>query len=291
MHADAALLAEVPLFKLLDNEERAALATHLEVVKHPAGHVMFEYGDPGDCFFIVRTGEVEMYLRDDTGEKILLERATTGDYFGELSLLDEGCRSASVVVTQELEALRLDREDLKNFLKMKPEAALDLLAATGHRLRQTVERLRHTASRNVNEETADKRTTVQKSADWIAEFSGSIPFLFIHVIIFATWIIVNVGHIPGIPQFDAYPFGFLTLAVSLEAIFLSVFVLLSQNRQAAKDHIRSDIEYEVNLKAELEVAHLHEKVDRLNSESLARLQTIEHRLCEHLDKVARKGGE
>ena len=57
---------------------------------------------------------------------------------------------------------------------------------------------------------------------------------------------------PGFKHFDEYPFGFLTLAVSLEAIFLSVFVLLSQNRQAVKDHIRSDVEYDVNLKAELE---------------------------------------
>jgi uncharacterized membrane protein len=74
--------------------------------------------------------------------------------------------------------------------------------------------------------------------------------------------------------FDPYPFGFLTLAVSLEAIFLSVFVLLSQNRQAAKDRIHADIEYDVNLKAELEIAHLHEKVDRLTCDVLLRLERI-----------------
>ena len=77
------------------------------------------------------------------------------------------------------------------------------------------------------------------------------------------------------------------MCVSLEAIFLSVFVLLSQSRQAAKDRVRSDIEYEVNLKAELEIAHLHEKLDRLNSQSLARLQSIEQRLGEHLAGVAK----
>ncbi len=65
---------------------------------------------------------------------------------------------------------------------------------------------------------------VQKIMDTIAEFSGSIPFLLIHVGVFAFWLTVNWAQIPGIPQFDPYPFGFLTLAVSLGAIFLSVFV-------------------------------------------------------------------
>jgi uncharacterized membrane protein len=88
---------------------------------------------------------------------------------------------------------------------------------------------------------------------------------------------INWLHIPGIPQFDPYPFGFLTLAVSLEAIFLSVFVLLSQNRQAAKDRVHADIEYDVNLKAELEIAHLHEKIDRLTGDLLVRLDRV-HRL-------------
>lgn len=154
---------------------------------------------------------------------------------------------------------------------------MDLLASMGKRQRETVERLRHTATRNVNEEIEDKRTFVQKSADWIAEFAGSIPFLMIHVGLFAFWLTVNWAHIPGIPQFDPYPFGFLTLAVSLEAIFLSVFVLLSQNRQAAKDRVHADIEYDVNLKAELEIGHLHEKLDRLTSDVLVRLDRV-HRL-------------
>jgi uncharacterized membrane protein len=65
------------------------------------------------------------------------------------------------------------------------------------------------------------------------------------------------------------------MVVSLEAIVLSVFVLLSQNRQAAKDHIRSDIEYDINLKAELEIAHLHEKIDTLYEQALARLDNIQ----------------
>ena len=280
-HAD--LLKEVPLFDLLDSHERAELAAQLDVVRFPAGEIIYNYGDPGDAIYVVSEGEAELFLKNDTGERIVLEIAQRGDFFGELSMLDQGTRSASVVVTQDLSALRLERGDLEKFLHIRPQAAMDLLGAMGRRHRATVERLRHTATRNVNEEAGDNRTAVQKTADWIAEFAGSIPFLIIHVVLFAFWLIVNWVPIPGVPQFDPYPFGFLTLAVSLEAIFLSVFVLLSQNRQAAKDRVHADIEYDINLKAELEIGHLHEKIDRLTSDVLVRLEKVHELLPRNPD--------
>lgn len=278
MSPEADLLQEVPLFQLLDEHERMELATQLDVVSFESGATIFNYGDPGDAIYVISSGEVEVFFKNDTGERIVLEVATRGDFFGELSMLDHGTRSASVVAIKQTQALRLDRKDLERFLELRPKAAMDMLAAMGRRHRETVERLRHTATRNVNEESGDKRTLVQKSADWIAEFAGSIPFLLIHVGIFAFWLVVNWLHVPGIPQFDPYPFGFLTLAVSLEAIFLSVFVLLSQNRQAAKDRVHADIEYDINLKAELEIAHLHEKIDRLTGDVLVGLDRVHHHL-------------
>ncbi len=277
MPTDVALLAEVPFFQLLDEQERADLAQQLDVVHFPAGHLIWKVGDPGGELYVIRSGEVEVFFKNDTGERIVLETSVVGDFFGELSLLDNGPRTASVVVTQDLEALKVDRNDLDQLFRLHPHAALDLLTAMGRRMRVTVERLRHTATRNVNEEIEDKRTVVQKAADWISEFSGSIPFLMIHVVIFTLWIGLNT--FPGLTHFDPFPFGLLTMVVSLEAIILSVFVLLSQNRQVAKDRIRSDIEYEVNLKAELEIAHMHEKVDRLYSENQARLENIERLLA------------
>jgi CRP/FNR family transcriptional regulator, cyclic AMP receptor protein len=279
MPADAALLTEIPFFHFLDENERVSLAAQLEEVQVPEGQVLFNYGEPGDCLYVIRSGKAEVFFKDDTGTRIVLEIAGTGDVVGELSLLDGGPRTASVVVTEALDALRLDRGDLDQFLRSHPAAAIDLLSTLGRRLRVSAERLRHTASRNVNVEAEDKRTAVQKTADWIADFSGSIPFLMIHVVFFAVWIGLNIQAVPFAPMFDPFPFGLLTMAVSLEAIFLSVFVLLSQNRQAAKDRIRGDIEYDVNLKAELEVAHLHEKVDELAADTSARLLAIEKALA------------
>jgi len=98
--------------------------------------------------------------------------------------------------------------------------------------------------------------------------------------LFAFWITWNIEPVYhsginwlGRAPFDPFPFGLLAMSVSVEAIILSTCLLISQNRQAAKDRIRSDIEYEVNLKAELEVAHLHEKIDHMHAEILARLHS------------------
>jgi uncharacterized membrane protein len=276
MPADAALLAEIPFFHFLDDSERVSLAAQLEEVRVPEGQVLFNYGEPGDCLYVIRSGKAEVFFKDDTGTRIVLEVAGSGDVVGELSLLDGGPRTASVVVTETLEALRLDRGDLDQFLRTHPAAAIDLMSSMGRRLRVSAERLRHTASRNVNVEAEDMRTTVQKIADWIADFSGSIPFLVLHVVFFAVWIALNLPSLPAAPMFDPFPYGLLTMVVSLEAIFLSVFVLLSQNRQAAKERIRGDIEYEVNIKAEMEVAHLHEKVDLLNANAADTAARVRH---------------
>ncbi|MFO0750087.1 MAG: DUF1003 domain-containing protein [Myxococcota bacterium] len=269
MATTADALAGVPFFALLDESERAVLAERVEIVTVSAGTVLFEAGDPGEELYVVLEGQVEVYFRDTTGQRIVLETADKGEFFGEISLLDPGPRTAAASVTRDLTAIVVDREDLDELFRLKPGAALDLLTATGRRLRTNAELLRKTASRNVNLE-EEERSFFGRAADWIVQASGSMAFLVMHVVFFAIWIWVNRSS----EAFDPYPFGFLTMVVSLEAILLSVFVLLSQNRQAARDQIRNDIEYKVNLKAELEIAHLHEKVDRLHAESFARMDKL-----------------
>lgn len=273
----ANMLADVPLFALLDESERKVLADRCDLKKFKKDDLLFKVGDPGDSMYVLTKGEVELFIKTKTGEPFTLEKPKEGDFFGEISLLDEGPRSATAKALTDVEAIEIDQGDLAELFKIKPTAAFDLLAATGKRLRETSSLLRNAATRDVNEEIEDTRSSVMKVADWIAEFSGSLPFLFIHIGLFALWIGFNVL-LPVSMQFDPFPFGFLTLVVSLEAIILSVFVLLSQNRQIQREKVRSDIEYDVNLKAEMQIQHMHEKVDNLYSEFAKRLDRMEKRL-------------
>ena len=275
MPCNPGFLANIRMFELLNEDDRQALAQVVDELTVPAGHTLFQAGDPGDSLFIVREGSIELFIKDTVGQKIVLTLAESGDMFGELAMLDSGPRTATALALTESEVLVLDRDDLVLLFKRKPEAALHMLAALSGLTRKADELLRTRVSRNANEEMEVHSTPLQRVADWIAWFSGSMPFLMINGGWFVIWIVLNTLILGSADAFDPYPFGLLTMIVSLEAIFLSCFVLVSQNRQAEKDRVRADIEYEVNIKAELEIAHLHEKTDRLYENMMARFEKLE----------------
>ena len=274
MGCDVALLYGIEFFALLKEEDRQALANVVDSISLNTGDTLFQAGEPGESLFVVRSGSIELFIKDTVGQKIVLTIAQAGDLFGELSLLDSGPRTATAVALSETDLLVLDRDDLLLLFQKRPDSALNMLAAMSSMTRKADELLRTRVSRNVNEEIEEHSTPLQRIADWIAWFSGSMPFLLLNAAWFIIWIAINTLHL-GISQFDPYPFGLLTMMVSLEAIFLSCFVLVSQNRQAEKDRVRGDIEYEVNVKAELEVSHLHEKTDRIYESMLARFAKLE----------------
>lgn len=277
MPCSAETLAEVELFEHVSNEDRTRLAEFIDVRVLAAGETLFKTGEPGESLYVVRSGEVELFVKDTAGQKILLTIVGANEVFGELALLDRSPRSATSVALMDSELLELDREDLLLLFQKSPTAALRLLAAMGHMTRKADDLLRTRVARNANEEADEKISTLQRMADWISWFSGSMSFLLLNALWFVVWIGINTLHL-GLPEFDPYPFGLLTMIVSLEAIFLSCFVLISQNRQAEKDRVRSNIEYEVNIKAELEIAHLHEKTDRIYTEMLEHFIRLEKTL-------------
>lgn len=136
-----------------------------------------------------------------------MDAARQGDFFGEIALLDAGPRTATAVALSACELIELDRDDLLLLFRKKPEAGLDMLAAMGRMTRKADELLRKRVSRNVNEEGEEHQTALERVADWIAWFSGSMPFLIINALWFVIWIVVNT--VPGFPQFDPFPFGLL----------------------------------------------------------------------------------
>ena len=115
------------------------------------------------------------------------------------------------------------------------------------------------AIEHVRNERAIVRTLLKaqdRTADRVTAFAGSLNFVYLHGVWFAVWIAINIGLFGAALTFDDYPFGLLTMIVSLEAIFLSTFVMVSQNRQAARSDIRAQLDFETNLRAEIWAVHI-----------------------------------
>lgn len=280
MPIDASILNEVEHLRELGEKEKAALAEKIELLRYAASETIFSYGDPGHALYIVRSGEVEIYVKNDQGEKIVLETSQPGDVFGEISLLDDGPRTAWVTAISDVEVLRLDREHFEEYVRQYTPAALNLLSVAARRLRKSDEVIRRTVARNANDVTAEQQTTLTRIADAVPSFTGNLPSVVIHALLFGSWIAINLSLFGAFKVFDPYPFGLLSVIVSLEAIILTLFVLTSQNRQRARERIRSDIEFETSMNTELKMVYLHEKVDKLTEGHYELLVNVRKLLAE-----------
>lgn len=273
MSATSEMIAEVPLFETMDEAERESLCQLLRLRRYDKGETVFHAGDVGDSFFVVRSGTVQVYIENYEGEKIVLRENEPGDVFGDISMFDGGPRTATAVATEDTECLTLDRDGVLELVKRHPHAALDLLTVMGRRLRQTNELLRTQVSRNVNEEEEDRLTFGQRVADKVASFGGSWTFIICFGAFLLTWMMLNVLLATG--AYDPYPFILLNLMLSALAALQAPVIMMSQNRQSSKDRLQADLDYQVNLKAELEVAQLHNKVDRIYEEMQMQFDRLE----------------
>jgi uncharacterized membrane protein len=142
----------------------------------------------------------------------------------------------------------------------------------------------------------EDRTREEKLSDYITRFTGSMTFVYVHAFVFGAWILVNTGILPAIPPFDPFPFVMLAMAASVEAIFLSTFVLISQNRMARLADRRAELDLQVNLLAEQEITrliHLSQAIARklgLPEASEPEIDTLKQsvepdEVLEHLERV------
>jgi len=282
---DPKILRGIPLFSLLDDQELTALAQQLDQKSYLAGQLIISAGEPGDTMFIVESGKVELFLQDSIDEHVTLSIVERGELFGELSLLDKAPRSASGIAVENTILLIVDSHDLESLVQSHPHAALDMLSMLGKRVRDANLLVHDRVARNVNEVLPVSANFGQKLSDILTAIAGDIRFVYFSFFWFAIWIVMNTRIIPGLEPFDPFPFGLLTMVVSLEAIFLSLFVLISQNRQAERDKIRNDVEYEVNLKAEIEVRGIMKQIETMQQLMLQHLAAMNNFDVTHRDKL------
>src|SRR5213593_419126 len=254
-------LRHVLLFESLDDETARKLCQLLESIDCKAKTRLFRAGDEGDAMYVIERGKVRICVQGTDGRDMTLAELGRGDFFGEMALLDGQRRSADAIVAEDARLAVLSREHFLSFVRSSPDVALKLLTAFANRLRHTDELLRHSVTRNVNVEEAARRTLADRAADIIAEFGGSWKFITAAVLFFCLLVLINSALYFYI-GFDPYPYLLLSTAINMLAILQAPIILMSQNRQSHKDRLRSEIDYQINLKNELA---LNEILDRLKA--------------------------
>lgn len=257
-------LGEVPLFSEMDEHEVAGIRAIMDEIKFRPGQIIIREGEPGGLFYVVTEGTVQVTITSADAEQIVLQEVCAGGFFGELTMLTNEPRSAQVRALDSVTALALARDEFFEFLNRHPHAAIDVLVELGGRLHTMDNVLRRMVSRNVNEVDEERLTFGQRVADTVADTMGSWPFIIVQTSILAGWITLNVT--AWINHWDPYPFILLNLMLSFQAAYAAPFIMMSQNRQAAKDRIAAEIDHQVNAKAELEVGLLIKRMNDLEQQ-------------------------
>src|SRR5438128_1601301 len=265
-------LRQVPLFESLDNEAAAKVCDLLETLDCKADTFLFHAGEPGNAMYVIERGKVRICVQAIDGHEVTLTELGRGDFFGELALLDGQRRSADARVGEDARLAVLSRDHFLSFMRSNPNVALEMLTALANRLRHTDELLRHSATRNVNVEEAAHLTLADRAADIIAEFGGSWKFIIAAVLFFNLWVLINSLLLEN-KCFDAYPYLLLSTMINMLAVLQAPIILMSQNRQAHKDRLRSEIDYQINLKNELALNEILQRLKVLEQDCLRLTQT------------------
>jgi uncharacterized membrane protein len=260
-------LRQVPLFESLDDEAADELCHLLESIDCKTGMFLFRAGETGNAMYLIERGKVRICVRTTDGREMTLTELERGDFFGEMALLDGQRRSADALVSEDARLAVLSREHFLSFMRSNPNVALEMLTAMANRLRHTDELLRHSATRNVNVEEAAHMTLADRAADVIAEFGGSWKFIIAAVVFFNVWVLINSVLLAN-QGFDAYPYMLLSCVINMLAVLQAPIILMSQNRQSYKDRLRAEIDYQVNLKNELALAEIIERLKALERDYL-----------------------
>jgi CRP/FNR family transcriptional regulator, cyclic AMP receptor protein len=254
-------LREVPLFSEMDEQEVAGIRSIMQEMKFRPGQVIIREGETGGLFYVITEGHAEIVIHDADGAELLLHEAGPGDFFGELSMLTNQPRAARVRAVDQVSTLALERADFFEFLRTHTHAAIDVMVELGGRLHENDAILRRMVSRNVNEVAEEQMTLGQRVADKVADTIGSWRFIITQSIILTVWIILNVT--AWINRWDPYPFILLNLMLSFQAAYAGPVIMMSQNRQSAKDRIAAEIDHQVNTKAEYEIGLLVRRIDEM----------------------------
>jgi uncharacterized membrane protein len=264
MACKSEVLKEVPLFALLDEEELAVLAAQLSLTKFAARQRIYKRGEPAIRAYVILSGAVRISTVDEDQQEVVVDQPGAGEFFGFASMIDQTPRHTNALALEESVCVEVERNDIMVLLQRKPHAGMDLLTALGRQIHAAQHLVCSRSARNPNEVIEEQTTFGNRLADGVARFGGSWSFILWCLGILTAYVCLNVGL--ARTAWDPYPFILLNLFLSMLAAIQAPIIMMSQNRQDAKDRLRSELDYEVNRRAAADIQGLSSKLNLLGEQ-------------------------
>ena len=261
MPCDPDELRHVPLFELLDDDEAKVLAAQIDGRKFAPRQRIFKAGDRGDHGYVVLSGSVRVTTLDEDNQEVLVDEPTHGELFGFASMLQECHHETTATASDEVVCLEIGRDDLMKLVEQRPLAGIDMLTVQARHFHAAQKLIRSRAVRNPNQMIEDQSTLGERIADSVARFGGSWAFIILFAVILVSYSSINVAL--RNQAWDPYPFILLNLFLSMLAAIQAPVIMMSQNRQDTKDRLRSELDFDVNRRAEAEIQALSLKLHQL----------------------------
>jgi CRP/FNR family cyclic AMP-dependent transcriptional regulator len=255
-------LRHVPLFSLLDDDEIAVLSGQVELRTFAARQRIYKLGDIDGRAFILLTGEVVVSTVDEDGQEVVVQQPVHGEFFGFASMLEATAHVTTAVATEESTCLEIDRHDITVLLTSKPMAGLDMMSVLARQWHQSQDLIRVRATRSPIVSFSSMTMLGLRVADRVASFGGSWTFIIAFGVVLSVYTAINVA-LRG-KAWDPYPFILLNLFLSMLAAIQAPVIMMSQNRQDKKDRVRSELDFDVNVRAESEIQALSRRMKELH---------------------------
>lgn len=257
-------LKNVPLFALLDDDEAAILASQVELKKFAPRERIYKLGDTDGHAYVMVSGRVRVTTVDDDHQEVVVDEPSHGEFFGFASMLEQTPHQTNAVALEETECLEVDRHDIMVLLQKKPHAGMDMLTVLGRQFHSAQQLVRIRANRNPNELIEKEATFGERIADSVAGFGGSWTFIITFLSALVAYSALSLSF--GTKSWDPYPFILLNLFLSMLAAIQAPVIMMSQNRQDTKDRLRSELDFDVNRRAEVEIQGLARKLNLLGDQ-------------------------
>ena len=222
---------------------------------------IYKMGDAAGQAYVMVSGRVRVTTLDEDHQEVVVDEPGHGEFFGFASMLEQTPHQTTAIALEESQCLEVDRHDIAVLLQRKPMAGMDMLTVLGKQFHASQQLVRVRANRNPNEVIEGKATFGQRIADRVAGFGGSWTFIISFLTVLVIYTAVNI--ILRRSAWDPYPFILLNLFLSALAAIQAPVIMMSQNRQDTKDRLRSELDFDVNRRAESEIQGLAHKLNLL----------------------------